>query len=310
VSRQRRSLRHPSFQAALYGAGWAIGSQLPESAVRGLCQAAADVAWWRGGPRVVQLSANLRRVVGPTMSDAELSRMTRSGMRSYLRYWGEAFRLPTWSRSEVLDRVVTIGESHLRDPLAAGRGVVAALPHSGNWDLAGAWACLTGAPVTTVVERLRPEVLYQRFVEYRMSLGMEVLPLSGDAHLLAELSQRLRAGRLVPLLADRDLRGTGLEVSFFGETIRMPAGPALLASRTGAALIPTTISYSSSGIVMTFHPEVAQSSVKVAGRSLERLTAMTQECANVFAAGIAAAPQDWHMMQPLWESDRPEANDG
>ncbi len=123
--------------------------------------------------------------------------------------------------------------------LAAGRGVVLALPHSGNWDMAGVWLAQTHGTFTTVAERLQPESLYQRFIAYRESLGFEVLPLSGgDRPPFEVLCERLRANRVVCLMAERDLTRTGVEVDFFGEPTRMPAGPAKLAIETGAALLP------------------------------------------------------------------------
>ena len=153
-------------------------------------------------------------------------------MRSYLRYWCDAFRLPDWTKDRVVSRVQVVGEDNMRAPLAEGRGVVAALPHMANWDHAGAWACLTGAPVSTVAERLRPEQLFERFLAYREGLGMEILPLTGGtSDPFTTLAARLREPRLVPLLADRDLSRRGIDVQLFGETARMPAGPAALALR-------------------------------------------------------------------------------
>ena len=213
----------------------------------------------------------------------------------------------------MVESVRVENEHYLRDALGAGRGVVAALMHMGNWDHAGAWASLTGAPVVTVAERLRPERLYARFLAYREGLGMEILPLTGgDGDLLDTLSRRLRAGRLVPLLADRDLRASGIPVELLGEPTRMPPGPAMLALRTGAALHPVSIWYEPAGprrhrLVIRFHDEVAAPAV---GRTREKVTAMTQEVATVFGAAIAAHPEDWHMLQPLWLgdlADRPRA---
>jgi KDO2-lipid IV(A) lauroyltransferase len=178
--------------------------------------------------------------------------------------------------------------------------------HMGNWDHAGAWATLTGAPVVTVAERLRPERLYERFLAYRQGLGMEILPLTGgESDLFDTLCRRLRAGRLVPLLADRDLRASGVEVDLLGEPTKMPPGPALLALRTGAALHPVSIWHERARgpvprLVIRFHDEVPP---PPAGPTRARVTAMTQEVADVFGDAIRAHPQDWHMLQPLWLGD-------
>jgi KDO2-lipid IV(A) lauroyltransferase len=299
----------------LYAVAWGVVRRLPERAAYRLFGVIADLVWRsRRGP-VLRLEANLRRA-RPDASYAELLALSRAGMRSYLRYWCDAFRLPDWSRDRVVGRVRVENEHYLRDALGAGRGVVAALMHMGNWDHAGAWASLTGAPVVTVAERLRPERLYARFLAYREGLGMEILPLTGgDGDLLDTLSSRLRAGRLVPLLADRDLRASGIAVDLLGEPTRMPPGPAMLALRTGAALHPVSIWYEPADdrghrLVIRFHDEV---NAPADGRTREKVTAMTQQVADAFGASIAAHPEDWHMLQPLWLGDlapRPEREPG
>ena len=256
---------------------------------------------------MVQLEANLRRA-RPDASYDDLRALSRTGMRSYLRYWCDAFRLPDWSRDRVVGSVRVENEHYLRDALGSGRGVVAALMHMGNWDHAGAWASLTGAPVVTVAERLRPERLYDRFLAYREGLGMEILPLTGgDGDLLDVLSKRLRSARLVPLLADRDLRASGIGVDLLGEPTRMPPGPAMLALRTGAALHPVSIWHdddeAGGRLVIRFHDEIVAATD---GRTREKVTTMTQRVADEFGAAIRAHPEHWHMLQPLWLADLSE----
>jgi phosphatidylinositol dimannoside acyltransferase len=282
---------------AAYGLGWALTRRVPEPVARAAFAALADQIWRRGGPGVRRLQANLRRA-RPDATDAEIARLSRAAMRSYLRYWCEAFRLPAWSREQVLQRTVTHDEHFLRDAYAAGRGVVAPLPHLANWDLAGAWACLTGMPLTTVAERLRPERLYRRFVDYRERLGMEVLPLTGgDGSPLRTLFDRARSGRLVCLVADRDLSAAGVQVDLLGAPARLPAGPAMVARTTGAALVPVTLAYDGPRLRIRMHPPVEHMS----GR--EGLRAMTQQVADAFTEGIRAHPHDWHMLQKVFVDD-------
>ncbi|WP_432110468.1 phosphatidylinositol mannoside acyltransferase [Streptomyces sp. AA1529] len=285
---------------ALYGLGWAGVRKLPEPAASGLGRSLADTAWRRRGKGVTRLEANLARVV-PDASSAELRQLSRAGMRSYLRYWMESFRLPAYSERHILDSVDVEDAHLLHDGLAAGRGVVLALPHMGNWDLAGAWAVTaTRTPFTTVAERLEPVTLYDRFVAYRESLGMEVLP-HGGASAFGTLARRLRAGGFVCLVADRDLSAAGIEVDFFGEATRMPAGPALLAQQTGALLMPVTLWYEAPPRMRArVHEPIPVPPIE--GRR-ERVAAMTQTLADTFAAGIAAHPQDWHMLQRFWLAD-------
>ncbi|MFC4032104.1 phosphatidylinositol mannoside acyltransferase [Streptomyces polygonati] len=294
----------------LYGLGWSAVKTLPEPAARAFGRRAADLAWRRRGKGVQRLEANLARVV-PDATLEELRELSRQGMRSYLRYWMESFRLPTWSKDRIRAGFDPLDVRYLTDGLAAGRGVILALPHMGNYDLAGAWVTTKlETPFTTVAERLKPETLYDRFVAYREGLGMEVLPHTGGAA-FGTLARRLRAGGLVCLVADRDLSAGGVEVDFFGERTRMPAGPAMLAQQTGALLLPVTLWYDETPVMRgRVHPPVP---VPDGGDRAHRNRVMTQALADAYASGIAEHPQDWHMLQRLWLADltpRPPAAGG
>jgi phosphatidylinositol dimannoside acyltransferase len=286
---------------AAYALGWAVVRRLPEPVAREIFTLIADRVWRRHGRGVRQLERNLRRVVGPEVSEQALRALSRRGMRSYLRYWMEAFRLPATSRDRILSGMRITGVEDLRKDLDEGRGVVAALPHMGNYDHAGAWIALSGVPFTTVMERLRPESLYDRFIAYRSGLGMEVLPATGgDGDVFRALAARLREGRLVCLVADRDLTASGVEVEFFGRPAKMPAGPAALAIETGAPLRPVTLWYEGDDWGAHIHEEIP---VPAEGGREDKIQAMTQSLADVFAEGIAAHPEDWHMLQRVWVED-------
>ncbi|MEV7836935.1 phosphatidylinositol mannoside acyltransferase [Streptomyces albidoflavus] len=285
---------------ALYGLGWSTVKKLPEPVAVRLGQTLADTVWKRRGKGVLRLEANLARVV-PDAGPERLAELSRAGMRSYLRYWMESFRLPAWSETQIKEGFEPEGLHHLTDGLAAGKGVILALPHLGNWDLAGAWVTRNlGVPFTTVAERLKPETLYDRFVAYREGLGMEVLPHTGGSA-FGTLARRLRAGGLVCLVADRDLSASGVEVTFFGDTARMPAGPAILAQQTGALLLPVTLWFDATPVMKgRVHPPVE---VPETGTRAEKTSLMTQALADAFAEGIADHPEDWHMLQRLWLAD-------
>ena len=276
--------------------GWRLVRALPEERALRLFERLADRLYARDGRAVRQLRENLRRVA-PHRDPAEAEELVRLGVRSYLRYWAESFRLPAWPVDDLVARTRTVHEERLRTPYDEGRGVVVALPHQGNWDWAGAWACATGMPLMTVAERLRPERLYDEFVAFRAGLGMRILPLSGDRPPLPRLAEYLRQGGFVCLLADRDLSRNAVDVTLCGAPARMPTGPALLARETGAALVPATLRYVGRGLEIHFHPEVE------VGPGAGGVAAATQQVADAFTAGITAAPEDWHMMQRVFSDD-------
>ena len=273
--------------SASYLAGWALVRALPEPLARQVFQAGADLAVRRGGPSIDRLRTNLARV-------APGQDLTRAAVRSYARYWLEVFRLQSMSAQRVVAGTRTVDEQLLRDAVAAPTGTILALPHAGNWDAAGAWCGATGVPFTTVAERLEPAEVFDAFVAFRESLGMEVVPLTGGPRPPYDvLAERLAAGGTLCLLADRDLTPRGVDVTFFGAATRMPAGPARLALEHGARLLPTTLSFTDDGWLITFHPYVEHTDVAT----------MTQELADAFARGIATHPADWHMLQRLWLDD-------
>ncbi|MCD0481237.1 phosphatidylinositol mannoside acyltransferase [Streptacidiphilus sp. ASG 303] len=289
-----------------YALGWSAVRRLPEPAATALFRRIADTAWRQRGKGVQRLEANLRRV-RPDAGEAEIRDLSRAGMRSYLRYWQESFRLPAWDADRIARSFAPEGHERIGHHLAEGRGVVLALPHMGNWDLAGAWLVShLGHRFTTVAERLRPESLFDRFVAYREGLGMEVLPLTGGSvSVVGTLAKRLRAGGLVCLVGDRDLSANGVEVDFLGERARVPAGPAALAVQTGAALLPVTLWYDGTPVMKGIvHPEVP---VPAEGSRRERSAAMTRALAAVWAEGVRSHPEDWHMLQRFWLADLPAA---
>ena len=290
-----------------YGLGWSVVCRLPESWAQGAFRFFADLAWRRRGPGVQMLEGNLRRVIGSQAPGGQLRALSRQVMRSYARYWLEAFRLPVMPAGRLVAGMHDTG--HLRaafECLAAGRGVVFALPHMGNYELTGAWVIAQGAgSITTVAERLKPESVYGRFVAFREGLGVEVLPASGGtSSSFAVLVQRLRADKLAALVCDRDVTGTGMEVEFFGEKARMMGGPAALAVQTGAALMPVILWFEGDHWGVHVHEEIP---VPAEGDSKQKTAAMMQDVARLFEAGIRAHPQDWHMLQRLRRRPRPRA---
>jgi phosphatidylinositol dimannoside acyltransferase len=278
-----------------YATGWGAVRGLPEPVARGLFRTAADLAARRNGPGAQQMRRNYARVV-PKAGPAELDELVRAGLRSYARFWRETFRLPAMDHKKIFEQVneVFVGLPLIDAALERGKGLILALPHTGNFDVSGIWLVGYQGPFTTVNERLKPESLYERFVAYRESLGFEILPSEGGAYRL--LMERLRANKIVCLVADRDLSERGIPVTFFGEETRMPAGPARLAAATGAQLLIVENTFTDDGWGVRVHTPIL-----VHGR--EDVAPATQRMADAFAADIANNPADWHMMQKLWLAD-------
>jgi KDO2-lipid IV(A) lauroyltransferase len=279
-----------------YAAGWRLVRALPLPVARAVFNAAADRAYKGNGPGTQRLRRNLSMVVGP---DADLEAVVRKGLRSYARYWMEAFRLPSRTKQQFLDDFRLLDHDELAAVMADGKGVILALPHVGNWDAAAAYWAAIGWPMITVAERLKPEGVFEQFVAYRENLGIEVVPLTGGQRPpLDVLAEKATRGYAVALLADRDLSARGVEVRFFGGRTRMPPGPALLALRTGAPLYAVDLSFTDTQTVGSVRrielPDQSEGALDV------RVRLVTQRLADAFAIGIAEHPQDWHMLQKLW----------
>lgn len=296
----------------VYRLGWGATRKLPAGAAYRLFDQVAALMHRRGGKGVERMRSNYARI-RPELSEGELDDLVRAGLRSYMRYWCDSFRLPDRSAQDLAATVTVHGDAEPRAALEGGQGVVAFLGHIGNWDTVGAWATHHLAPVTTVAERLKPEELFDQFVAYREALGMTILPLTGGSPPFPTLVRTVRRGGLVPLLADRDLTDSGVEVTLCGHRARMATGPAALALSTGAPLHPVTVTYhpgpgedqgkpdpAAYGVVLTFGPRVP---VPETGTKAEKIAAMTQACADYLGDTLREHTQDWHMMQKVFVAD-------
>lgn len=292
-----------------FAAGWGTVRRLPEKSAYNNFRRIADRLWKKQGGGVRQLEHNLRRVL-PGASDSEIREVSRDGMRNYFRYWCDAFRMPDWSNERIVNTFKARDDHHLSDALALGKGLVIALPHMGNWDHAGAWASLDYSPVTAIAERLKPEKLFQRFVDYRASVGLRIYPVGTPDVMEILAHDALEENRIIALVSDRDLSARGVDVEFFGDTTRMPGGAASLAMRTGSPLLSATLWYDGPNAAAKIYPQIAVPSHIEVGENaaksegyLDAVQAMTQQLANNFEAGIREHPADWHMLQKVWLSD-------
>lgn len=252
------------------------------------------------GERRRMVERHLQRVYGVTLAPELRRRLSRRSFGSYARYWIESFRLPGLDGADVDVNMWADGLEHIDAALATGGGAILALPHLGGWDFAGAWLVRRGYPLAVVVETVEPPELLAWFSALRSEIGLRVIPLGPGAG--AAVLAELRANRVVALLCDRDIGGGGVDVEFFGEHTTLPAGPATLAMRAKSALLPTAV-YFEDGLG---HRGEVRPSLAVERRGSLRsdVERLTQDLADELASLIRAAPEQWHLLQPNWPSDR------
>lgn len=282
-----------------YRAGALVARALPGPAVTPMARLLGASASEALFDRRTVVERNLRRVSGGRLSGPPLRRAVNKTFESYARYWLESFRLPGTAAADIAQGMSTDGFAHVEDGLRAGKGVILALPHLGGWEWAAFWLTeVLGLGVTAVAEPVEPPELAEWFVELRRALGMEIIMLGQSAG--AEVMRALRANRIVCLLCDRDIGGGGVEVEFFGERTTLPAGPATVALRSGAPLLPSAVYYRGS----QHHAAIgAPMATERTGRFRDDVNRITQALAIELEDLIRASPEQWHLMQPNWPSD-------
>jgi phosphatidylinositol dimannoside acyltransferase len=274
-----------------------LGQILPTKTGRSWYERASRLFYRLASRTRATVAANQAQVLGRPTEDTLVQASTREAFALYGRYWFDTFNVLGWRDEQVLDAFRIEGVEHVEKGLADGKGVVIALPHTGNWDVGGRAMGIRVAPVVAVAEHLKPDRLFELFLEHRRRLRIDIVDLASD-HVGRQLTQRLEQNRIVALVADRDLSGGGVEVEMFGRTRRMPAGPALLALSAGAPLISGPTYTTRDGWVEVLTPV----SIEPTGRRKEDVIALTQALAKAFERAIAAAPPDWHMFQPAWDA--------
>ena len=282
-----------------YKAAAAVARALPHRVAAGGSRALGRVAGRIATERRAQVERNLRRV-DPSISGARLRRMVDETFESYARYYEESFRLPGTSAEDLDAGFRADGFEHLEAALAAGGGAIMAMPHLGGWEWSGFWVTqVKGHRVTAVVEELEPSELFEWFVELRRSFGFDVVALGPGAG--PATARALKANHVLALLCDRDLTGTGPEVEFFGERTTLPGGPATLALRTGAPILPTAVYFDGPdlrrGLVLPPLDTTRR------GKQRDDVQRVTQDLAHALEGLIREAPEQWHLLQPNWPSD-------
>lgn len=288
--------------------GRVVASLLPPPVARGLAESAGVaisrlpfVPGWETRRRLV--ARHLSRVMGvdaPPIGSRRMGRLVDRAISSYARYWAESLRIPGLSADELAAGMTYEGFEHLLAGRAAGRGTILVLPHLGGWEWAGSHLASTGQPVSVVVERLQPPDLFDWFVSFRERLGMNVIPVGPSA--LSRCTTALGENHVLCLLSDRVVAGRGVDVDFFGEKTQLPAGPATLALRTGAVLLPAAVYFeprtdAHRGVILPRFDTQRHGGLR------DDVSRVTQEVARSLETLIRKEPTQWHLLQPNWPSD-------
>ena len=273
---------------------------LPERLAYGLARWIGGMAAGLSKKRSA-VAGNLARITGEPPDSATVRSLTGEVFRSYARYWLETFRLVREGKDFFLERFQCDGQENLDGVLARGKGAIVVVGHLGNWDAAGAWVSARGNRLVTVAEVLRPRRMFDFFVEHRQRLGMTIYPARKGA--IQQLVDEVEAGAVVPILGDRDLKGTGPKVEFFGAVTTMPGGPASIALRTGVPVMVAGVY----GIVRPdgtrgWHAEISAPIEPPPERTPESVKELTQEIARLLEKFIARRPEEWHVLHDFWPS--------
>ena len=289
------------FVSFLFTLGWAILKYLPEQLGRKIFTAIADRVYKKNGRSVQQLRANLKQVT--SLTGENLERLTKAGVRSYFKYWYEAFVIHTWNKEKINTNFVMLNKDKLTEYLKNEKKVILVLPHIGNWDAAALWFTSNYQPLTTVAEKLKPLSLFEKFVRFRSALGVEVLALERGGGTYQQLKKRVSENKVVALLSDRDLSASGIKVTYFDAITSMPAGPSTLAWEEDATLVPINIFNSKDNKVFGETGDL----LKI-DRTMSRedsIKDLTQRMSSTFEKMVKVHPADWHLMQKVWQEVKP-----
>lgn len=287
----------------LYGLAWFLVKRLPNKITLYVFRKIADYSYKKDLTGVQQLRANLSFMLNLSNNSNELENYVKEGMRSYLRYWQEAFRLPKWDKNYLERNIRIKGRINLDAAQNSGKPLVTAVAHMGNWDAAGFWYTSNFGPLTTVAERLKPESLFTRFVKFRNSFDIEIIPTSGETDIFMKLVRRAKEGRMIALVADRDISKNGIEIIYGNSKTTFPVGPAAIVATVGGLILPMSSYYDFDGkLTFEFFPTLSPNQDSSKEKNILNLT---QELAKIFESEIKKHPKDWHLLQRVWKDVLP-----
>lgn len=273
---------------------------LPVRISMGLADIGGTVYYYTVKKKRDQAKRNIRRVLGPDATKRDVAKTARKMCRYYAKYWIEIFWIPSLDKEYILDRFHTEGKEYFETVLALGKGMIVVLPHYGSWE-AGAVYLASQGKFSAVAEVLKPPELFKLFCDLRESIGIKIFPFDHKPKTRIKMIDFLKEGGMLALLADRDLRGTGVEVEFFGEKTTLPPGPAALAFKSGAPILCVSVIKNDDGTWTgragaPIYPDIE-------GDRRAVINQVMQQIAHELENLIREDPAQWHMLMPAWPSD-------
>jgi lauroyl/myristoyl acyltransferase len=233
-------------------------------------------------------------VLGLPVGDPRVAAAARAAFANYGRMLADFVLIGALGAEELRARVTLDGREHVDAALAGGRGCIMAVPHMGSWDIGGSYAGVLGYRIAAVAERF-PGSLDAAVVAARQRFGVRVIPLGRAA--VRGVLDALSEGSIVALLCDLP-HGPGVEVEMFGRRATVPAGPASLACKAGAPLLPAYVRASGGGRYHVHIDEPISTSGRCSGK--QAATDLMQEVVRRFEAFIRAHPDQWYAFRPMF----------
>jgi phosphatidylinositol dimannoside acyltransferase len=286
-----------------YVAGSRLAQAIPERAAYAIFHGIGALVARLSRKKRAIVERNLVRITGEPAASPRVQRLVVAAFKSYARYWLETFRLVRAPKHFFLERFHCPDEYKIDDAIARGKGTVVCVSHLGNWDAAGAWVGARGQRLVSVAEVLKPRRMFEFFAEHRARLGMKIY--AAEPGVTTKLVEEVQNGSVVAILGDRDLKGVGPKVDFFGEPATFPAGPASVALRAGVPLLIA-------GIFSTkledgrrgWHTEISGPFELPAGGGAGAIQELTETIAAELEGFVARRPEEWHVFQPFWPADK------
>ncbi len=265
-----------------------------------------------GGEALFLLSArhrdivgtNMERVVGLDQDKRRQRQKVRSVFKNMAKNYCDLTQLSQLRLENLAENVSIEGWHHLTKAVADGSGVIIASAHLGNFEVAAQVLALRGIKMTIFVEAFDSTPFLRNIAKLRQGNGASILPVSTGA--LKKGLQILRNGGTIGIVCDRDIQGSGLKVSFFGEETSVPSVAVSLALRTRAAIVPIfSVRKSSNRFAIYIEPPLE---LVDTGNRTQSVRANLENLISTMERYIRQYPEQWVVLKPIWRSHKAESN--